>query len=104
MVNDMRQVTINPSESMYIIEKINGRTYIIGITRTVEETALIESDYRWIGRISSADSDCSWPDVKSTIDALNELMTVETREAKRTRDDFDETLEWMQKLQLDLHL
>lgn len=86
------------NEFMYVVdyERVDGVLHIAGITRSVGQGLDFKNGYVKMPVVGDA---LSVPFAE--ILALNELMLFKGKKTKRTREDWDETLEWMQKLPLD---
>lgn len=91
----MKQLT---DSIMYVVdyERIDGVLHIAGITRSVGQGLDFKNGYVKMPVVKIA---LSVP--LAEILALNELMLFKGKKTKRTREDWGETLEWMQKLPLD---
>lgn len=83
---------------MYVVdyERIDGVLHIAGITRSVGQGLDFKNGYVKMPVVGDALSV-----LLAEILALNELMLFKGKKTKRTHEDWDETLEWMQKLPLD---
>lgn len=91
-------------EYYYVImyEKVDGHTYITGFMRSIGDKGIINNGDR-VRTYADADAnaDAVWATVNNTFDAAHALMTIKARETKCTRDDFSDTVDWMQGLYLN---
>lgn len=93
----MKQLT-DRKTIMYTVdyERVDGILHIAGITRSVGQGLDFKNGYVKMPVVKTALS-VSFAEII----ALNELMLFKGKKTKRTCEDWDETLEWMQKLPLD---
>lgn len=98
--NWMYQDYKTSDEFVYAVEyeKIDGREYVVGITKSVGHASDFMNDDYWEEQKASVYDDCMWTTHSSTFSAIFELMTTRARKTNRTRNSFDATSEWLQKL------
>lgn len=98
-----RQYHWTGDEINYLIdyEKVDGHIYITGITRSMGQHHELISEGGWASYAADADADQAWTAGHNAIDAVHELVTIKSRKTKRTRENFSDTVDWMQNLLLN---
>jgi hypothetical protein len=101
--NWMYQDYKRDDEFVYAIDyaKIDGRTYITGITKSVGSMVDYMNDDYWAEQVAYVGNDCEWTTHSSTFGAICDLMTTRARKTKRERKSFDATTAFLEKLPLD---
>lgn len=90
-------------EYVYAIDyaKIDWRTYITGITKSVGSMVDYMADDYEAEQIASVGNDCEYTSHAATFGAIYELMATKARKTNRTRKSFNATEEWLKKLPID---
>lgn len=82
-------------------EKVDGRKYVIGVTKSVGCASDFMNDDYWAGQVQDVYTDCMWTEHASTFGATFELMTTCASKTNRARKSYDATVAWLQKLPLN---
>lgn len=90
-------------EFVYAVEyeKINGRTYIASITKSVGSVVDYINDDYWEEEKTYVYDNCKYTLHGTTFGTIIDLMATKARKTKCTRKSFTATMEWLEKLPLD---